>query len=328
MHLVTRISYNSNGWQRPTGEASKQEIKTSFNSLHRFGFEDWFFRGEWQIDGWQYAFLQGANIKCRKYIGTPLDISLYTIQPDKRRRWVADIEGLECLDTVQSEEAQEFFQRHGWLNQMQQEVREVGGNPDTILATEYAGHFLNVRYRVANLRSLPPDTLWEQEHWAPPAAYYKFYALDERAKAYLAAIAQEHRGRREPLDLNPIFRHQIAPLMITPEHRRMQAKLLAQLQAEYGEHRVRIEVNGVDVLVETEMEIRLYEIKSDLSPRSVIRQALGQVLEYAFHPPRVHHLPVHLVIVGRNELGTEEQAYLDHLKTAFQLPLEYLVISI
>ena len=108
----------------------------------------------------------------------------------------------------------------------------------------------------------------------------------------------------------------------------MQAKLLAQLQAEHGADRVHIEVDSVDVLVETSDEIRLYEIKSDLNPRAVIRQALGQILEYAYHPPRTHRLPVRLVIVGRCDLGAEELAYLAHLKTKFGLPLDYLVVTL
>ena len=327
MSLLTRISYNSSGWQRPTGDASKLEVEESFNAQFKFGFEDWFFRGEWQVDGWRYAFLQGANIKDRKYIGRPWNVSLYTIQPDKRRRWVADVHELECLDPTQSEEAEAFFREQGWLQQMEDEVRAVGGDPEQIRNTEYAGHFLNVRYRVDNLQMMPAETFWPQPFWKKLAAYYKFYPLTEAAEAELAALQPRRGGRDVPLPEAPIFRRAIGAVAYSPDHRRMQAILLKQLQAEYGRDHVRIEVDGIDALVETDAESIIYEIKSDLSPKSVIRQALGQLLEYAYHPPRVYGMPVRLVIVGRSELGHEAAAYLDHLTTAFGLPLEYRVVT-
>jgi hypothetical protein len=100
-----------------------------------------------------------------------------------------------------------------------------------------------------------------------------------------------------------------------------------QLQDEYGHEHVRIEVDGIDALVETNTGFIIYEIKSDLSPKSVVRQALGQLLEYAYHPPRAYAMPVRLVIVGRIELDHQGAAYLDHLKRAFGLPIEYRVVS-
>jgi hypothetical protein len=85
---------------------------------------------------------------------------------------------------------------------------------------------------------------------------------------------------------------------------------------------------GIDLIVDARNELHLYEIKCDLSPRTVIRQALGQLLEYAYHPPSAHRLPVRMIIVGRCELGDDERTYLDHLKVAFRLPLEYKVLSL
>lgn len=70
MHFISRISYNTSGWQHPTGEAGTLEGKKSFHALHGFGFEDWLFRGDWLLDGWRYAFIQGANKQGRKYEGS------------------------------------------------------------------------------------------------------------------------------------------------------------------------------------------------------------------------------------------------------------------
>ncbi len=47
--------------------------------------------------------------------------------------------------------------------------------------------------------------------------------------------------------------------------------------------------------------------------RSVIRQALGQILEYAFHTARQHAKSVRLIIVGRRKIAKPEAGYLDRL---------------
>lgn len=81
--------------------------------------------------------------------------------------------------------------------------------------------------------------------------------------------------------------------------------------------------------MENEHERVLYEIKSDLLPRTVLRQALGQLLEYAYYPNTGDNgLPIRLVVVGRTALSALDQNYLDRLRLDFGLPVEYLAIPI
>lgn len=108
----------------------------------------------------------------------------------------------------------------------------------------------------------------------------------------------------------------------------MQAKLMEELKVEHGEDCVWREADFVDVLVKKANELIFFEIKTDLDPRAVIRQALGQLLEYAYHPSRTGGRPNKLVIVGRTALSTDDQAYLDALCSQFDLPLSYRVLPI
>lgn len=328
MHFISRISYNTSGWQHPTGDAGKLEGKDSFNSLHGFGFEDWLFRGDWLLDGWRYAFIQGANKQGHKYEGEPLNLTLYTVEPNKRRRFVANIYELECLSTQQSQEALSQFREHGWLQQMENEVKAAGGKPDALHDTEYTLNILNVRFRMANVDWFPPGTIIPANEWLHDRHRYMLYRLGGEDRIQFETLLQRPGGRETSLPAHPVFRRGTAPVLCSPEHRRMQAKLLSQLTAKHGADSVRIEVDGVDVVVETANEILLYEIKSDLHPRTVIRQALGQILEYAYHPQRSYRLPVRLIIVGRCKLEADEQTYLEHLKAAFGLPLDYLVVPV
>ena len=103
---------------------------------------------------------------------------------------------------------------------------------------------------------------------------------------------------------------------------------MIDLSKEYPKAKALREQYFIDVSVQTEQELILFEIKSDLEPRTVIRQALGQILEYAYHPNRSHALPVQLVIVGRRPLTASDADYLKYLTTRFSLPLSYRVVEI
>ena len=108
----------------------------------------------------------------------------------------------------------------------------------------------------------------------------------------------------------------------------MQLTLYDQLASRHGEECVGTEIlsgNGlpIDVVVKHEDETySLYEIKTSHDPRICIREAIGQLLEYAYWPgggPVVKHL----VIVGPNPMDDEAEEYLTELKGRFGLPIRY-----
>lgn len=119
------------------------------------------------------------------------------------------------------------------------------------------------------------------------------------------------------------------PVEVSADHNKMQTKLRDELAKEYGAPNVVTEKDHVDISVTTADERILFEIKPDPSPLSVIRQALGQLLEYAYLNPDTNtDRKLRLVIVGRTRLSAKESAYLQRLKETFHLPLSYRVVSI
>ena len=87
------------------------------------------------------------------------------------------------------------------------------------------------------------------------------------------------KGREDALNQARYWRSETAWRECTPENSRMQKVLLDALKDEFPLARVVCEENFVDVLVETSEERFLYEIKSDLRASTVIRLAIGQLLE-------------------------------------------------
>ena len=328
-HKLARISYNSSGWKHPTGDAKKYEAPGTYNYEHGFGHEDWLFRNDWLINGWRYAFIQGLNNHYRiKYLGIPLDLTLYTIEPDKRRRLVATIYGLESLSDEQARSAVDAFKARGWLKTMHDEATAIGGLADALGDPNWAEHVLNVRFRQENVELHPPGTFIPDGKWIRSRHRYMLYNFDDEQRIQIEQSAGLRGGSKDAPEVRVLFRRGTKPVEYTPEHNKMQAKLMAELRAEYGEDAVWRERDYVDVRVETPQELIYFEIKTDLSPCAVIRQALGQILEYAYHPMRTGRRPDKLVVVGRTPLGPEDAWYLDKLCRDFGLPLAYRVIEL
>ena len=331
---ITRIAFNEAEWRYPTGSAAKHEIAGSFTNINGFGLEEWLFRDEWQIGGWRYAFIEGVNKSRRPLLkdGKPFDVTLFTIERDMRRRYVANIEGAECLDDAQAADAVAAFEKEGWLAAMKQEVRNVGGNVDALDRPKVAPSMLNVRFRLDNVHRFPPGAFANQ---SDPVKFILRYQLRDIEK--LRAKYERSVGNEAPTDfpsIAPYVRRGSEAVSIDPIHRKMQIALMKKLRTQFPQGRVIEEFNAgefnrIDVLVELGDERRIYEIKSDLSVRTVLRLALGQLLDYSY---RVQHgsaqRKVTLIAVGRNELSEEDASYLAHLKKLIGLPLEYLTVEV
>lgn len=109
-------------------------------------------------------------------------------------------------------------------------------------------------------------------------------------------------------------------------HSKIQNKLREQLIAEYGESCVACEINYVDLTLTYNDTITLYEVKSDAYAATCIRQALGQIIQYA------HRLDpnkkVKLYIVGQYPIKENEKPYLNYIKTNFMVDLDYMNIDL
>ena len=328
---VTRISFNSEGWTRPTGEAAEQESNGTYNADNRFGHEDWLFRNEWLLDGWRYAFLQGVNKSHAKLVrdSTPFDVTLFTVHPDKTRSYVAHISEMECLSDEQANDALAAFKAQGWVDDtMIGDVGAVGGNKNALGNPEWARHLLNVRFRLDRVQRL--DQLVEEDDPVMHLHRYMLYGDSQIGDGnWIAPTRRRGRvGQFEAPTQGPYTRAAVGPVACTPEHARMQAILLAELRTEHSDAEIVCEEDFVDVSVRSEETRVLYEIKTDLSPTTVLRQAIGQLLEYGHHGKAQTRHRLRFVAVGRNPLSAQDQAYLELLRSSYGLPIEYRLVPL
>jgi hypothetical protein len=109
-------------------------------------------------------------------------------------------------------------------------------------------------------------------------------------------------------------------------HSKIQEKLVDDLFKRFGNDNVALEhpINGnkIDVVVNNNGMIYFYEIKTAPTARDCIRQALGQILDYAYWPGLKN--ADKLFIVGENKIDENTENYLNFLKTQCGVVLEYI----
>jgi hypothetical protein len=114
-------------------------------------------------------------------------------------------------------------------------------------------------------------------------------------------------------------------------HNLLQEALYKRLASEHGKENLRAEQpSGVGTLIDIVVKMKggywFYEIKTALTARACLREAIGQLLEYGFWPGAQE--PTRLIVVGESPLDLDGQDYLSRLRKRFSLPIEYEAIEI
>jgi hypothetical protein len=121
-------------------------------------------------------------------------------------------------------------------------------------------------------------------------------------------------------------------LNITLRHNLLQRALTMKLAGQFGAESVADELDSgvgtrIDVVLKrSATEFWYYEIKTSLSPRICIREAFGQILEYAFWPGAQE--ASRLIVCGESPLDEDGAAYLKKLNGHFDIPIAYEQITV
>ena len=110
-------------------------------------------------------------------------------------------------------------------------------------------------------------------------------------------------------------------------HKQISKALTKYLISIYGNNNVRAEhpIKGdqrrMDLLVQTKNLYYLYEIKTYTSIKTSIREAVGQLLEYAFHS-RIGQ-PIEMIIISHTPADNSIVKYMEFLREHLKMPLYY-----
>lgn len=337
---LARIAYNEEGWQRPSGRYGKSKSVKSHEGRFGYGLEEWLFDKEKSVGGYHYAFLEPIRKYYDLYKGHTFDIVLYTADADTGiRYWIGEIKDLEVIGEDEAEKVREWYRQEGWLAAMKSDIERAGGRSGNFPGKD-AVQMFNVRFKPS------AGTLYDTPVEVPannPLYKINRYVLLNDGKQYgrvdFEADTFDFAGHTSPLPQADAAspqskRYSRPPKMVEMRflHKEISDKLHLHLAGIYGQDKVKTNVragygcNEVDMIVERDDRVRglvYYEIKTYDSLRLSIREALGQILEYAMWPDK--NRAVRFVIVTQpcpSELGSVGR-YMKNLRKNLNIELYY-----
>lgn len=317
MEKIARICWNTEQWTRPSGREGKSLSKDSYENKIGFGHEEWLLDFKKYTDGYHYAFLQPMNVDSGKHVGEKYDIHLFTISPQKQRLYIGCLHNAEGVSKEDSKKVYAYYKKKGWIKEIEKEILDAGGivedlNPEMMFNVRF-------RRREAKLNLSNPPVLKHDR-------ITKHYVL--QTKDFPFEFEKDEEGNNLIFNTEPIVRiNKEGVKIITPRHKEIQSAVCQILSKDYKDikaeetfennYRQRIDICGIQ---KTTGELHYFEVKTS-SAKNNIREALGQILEYAHYPTK--NRAKKLFIVGDIMAEDDDVAYLRQLRKLYHIPIWY-----
>lgn len=318
--VLCRLCWNSEGWRRPTGEAQLVE-RGSYVAENGFGHEEWLFNNALRASGQRFGFIQSLSKSRRTLADQTVDVVLYTRRPDGVWCEVGSISSAQVLSETEVDRIGDQVRGSDLLEMMGADLERLGIPAHKITRSSSAG-IANVIFRPEAVRVLdPPEPFDNQRLFSERYNRYRAYRVDgERGKLPRRSPSRGRRAADSPKPTASRRRNAIPPTLQDPKHDRLQNAVQTCLTREFGE--VKAEENWVDLSAKFGGTSWLFEVKAASSVKRCIREAMGQLLEYA-HYPDVRDSPT-LVVVGDALANRNDKAFVRLLRKRYQLKLFYV----
>jgi hypothetical protein len=320
---ITRICWNTENWERPSGLTGKSKAKDSYEQENHFGHEEWLFDKRMILkEGYLYGYLQALHPKCHK--GKVYDIHLFAINSDTQDRlYVGCLRNAEVLTDEERKWATKECKKLGLVQEMDRDLKRIG------VKKSLKSVHPNVRFKLdqveleyPNYKLIDPESLVGHR-------YQLMDGVSERLK-FLDTPKEEPEPTQSTEDIvcsisSPTYvkrqRHKEIQLALK-EQLALNGYTNIELEAPAGRGR-QIDLKAYH---KTSKSLHYFEIKV-YDARLSIREALGQILEYA-HYLSAHSEASKLFIVGPESPTRQDLVYLNRLRKEYNLPIEFVHYSI
>lgn len=324
-----RICWNTNNWLYPSGKEGKSSQKDSYERLYGYGNEEWLFDFDKLIDGYHYAFLEPVRQASDNEIGEKYDALLWSIDNHSKARYaVANIRNMEIIGEQEAAIILTEYKQRGWLQEMARQVKDVGGDTKTF-SRKIA---FNVRFKPEYVEILYPAEIPSGNHIMRLKRYRLNHLQSDVNDLFSPGQIAEHTfsgGRRSTPITGGTFSYtrEAREVQIQYLHREISDGLTAFLTRKYGAINVDQESTignrRIDVALKKARGYVFYEIKTYPSLRTSVREALGQLLEYAHYPKSRNAQKLIIVTQSTHSDRDKEevQQYIEQLRKLYQLPI-------
>lgn len=320
---ITRICWNTENWERPSGPEGKSKAEGSFEQIYHFGHEEWLFDKRMILsDGYLYGDLQALrHPECHK--GKVYDIHLFAINSDTQDRlYVGCLRNAEVLTDEQRDDVAKECENLYLKRQMDQDLKRVGVEELDEVHPNVRFKLDQVELEYPNYKLIDPESLVGHR-------YQLMDGVSERLK-FLDTPKEEPEPTQSTEDIvcsisTPTYvkkqKHKEIQLALK-KHLSHKGYTDVELEAPAGRGR-QIDLKAYH---EASQSWHYFEIKV-YDARLSIREALGQILEYALYLSS-HCKASKLFIVGPESPTWQDLIYLNRLRKEYNLPIEFVHYSI
>jgi hypothetical protein len=333
---IVRLAWNNNGWVKPSGKEGKPKVNKHkanipFESKYGYGHEEWLFDTSKAIKGVQYGFLQPINQGINNYKKNKYDIYLYTINSDKKKRYlVGKINNVSVLDDDEAQEILNIYKDKKWLEEMKKQIKAIGG--DNKIFSELNGiKLFNIKFKLEDyiikdpIHELPKENrVYKLQHYTlnPYKDEFEREINDKQFKFISSGNPTE--GTIEPRT------YSIDPKTIENPylHKKISESLHKYLCELYGELNVGKENptgygTKIDMVLRINNILTFYEIKTYSTVKSSIREAIGQLIEYCYYPAEQNATELIIISNLSVDKNDEIKKYLNHLRKNLGIKIYY-----
>ena len=187
--------------------------------------------------------------------------------------------------------------------------------------------FFNIRFKIFDMQLLEEPLEIEKKDPAIPSFYYNL--LNKAQEPNLAkAISKTFifKSGHNPGKNKTVTKSKGGKKDKSLFHNEMQTKIFSILEGIYKKGNVGTENDlgyqtKVDIVVKDKNNFVFYEIKTSQTAKAAIREAIGQILEYAFFPDKQYAKK--LVIIAPPAPTSDAKFYIKRLRKDFNLPIFY-----
>lgn len=327
---VARICWNNNGWVEPSGTIGKSSDKKSHEYQFGYGHEEWLFDTSKIINGYHYAFLEPIRKQHQAYQNNTYNIWLYSIDGEtKKRYFIGEINNAIVIDDAEAEKIYKHYQKNGWIDEMTEQIRLSQAN-DIGLSGFINANMFNIKFKTSDVDFKGYNEL-PNEHVAFKVNRYSFnlfndsYNVIPASKAFAFMPPKSINNKTASLNSKKVYREP-KEVEIRNLHRVISDNLTKLLRKEYGnksvtpEHPTFYGMNRIDIVVNDKNKLTFYEIKTYSSLQTSIREAFGQIMEYA-HWVNANNASELIIVTQLHKNINEAKNYIKHLRTLFNIPL-------
>ncbi|GGH65879.1 hypothetical protein [Phaeocystidibacter marisrubri] len=330
---LMRLTWNTNSWTKPTRHeydiANINNSSSRFDEKYGYANEEWLFSHEFTVGKVQFGFIEGASKLGDNGPSLLERVHLFTINDkSKSKYYVGYIDNLEVLNQDEINN----LPLGKWNEIVKRDIQEIEGSLEYVKERQWLP---NVKFNIEDVQLLDELLVMKgssnskQNRFVP----YKVSKLgDEIYNLYKSSEqvqVQWKSGRGNPPDEYEM-NTKAKKRKVTRIHTDLVNGLADYLELTYPKDQIsaelfRIDNKLIDIAVRNSNTFILFEIKTSKIAKDNIRQALGQLLEYAYYSD----LEIEsLIIAGPAAMSKNDLDYLRRLKHKTQIPLEYWHIKV